>query len=90
MTNENWREGVDRDSERLRRAERVRRTVLAQTVFLGSLSVLFTVPLVAGAYLGRWLDAQESGYAVGWTVNLIVLGVGLGALNVYLFVRKYW
>ncbi len=90
MSNENWRRGVDRDSERLRRAERTRRTVLAQTVFLGSISVLFMVPVIAGAYLGRWLDAHGEGFTVRWTVNLIVLGVGLGALNVFLFVRKYW
>jgi ATP synthase protein I len=90
MTNENWRQGVDRDTERLRRAERARRSVLAQTVYLGSLSVLFLTPVLAGAYLGRWLDGRTTGFTVHWTVNLIVLGVALGALNVYLFVRKYW
>jgi ATP synthase protein I len=90
MSNENWRQGVDRDSERLRRAEQTRRSVLAQTVFLGSISVLFMAPVIAGAYLGRWLDAHGEGFTVHWTVNLIVLGVGLGALNVFLFVRKYW
>ena len=90
MTNEHWREGVDRDSERLRRAERSRRTLLAQTLFLGCLSMLSMVPVVTGAYLGRWLDAQGAGYTVRWTLNLIVLGIGLGVLNVYLFIRKYW
>jgi len=90
MSNEHWRQGVDRDTERLRRAERARRSVLAQTVFLGSLSVLFVTPVLAGAYLGRWLDARALGFTVHWTVNLIMLGVALGALNVYLFVRKYW
>ena len=53
MNDERWRREVSRDSERLKEAERSRRSLLAQTVFLGSLSVLFLAPLLAGAYLGR-------------------------------------
>lgn len=90
MNDEKWRRDVARDSERLKRAERNRRSLLAQTVFLGSLSVLFVVPLVVGAYLGRWLDSQAEGYTVGWTINLIILGLALGVFNVYFFIRKYW
>jgi len=90
MSNEQWRDGVERDSERLRQAERGNRSLLAQTVFLGSLSVLFVVPLLAGAYLGRWLDSLGHGYTVRWTLNCILLGLALGVANVWLFIRKYW
>jgi len=90
MNNEKWRRDVARDSERLKQAERRRRSLLAQTVFLGSLSVLFVVPLLAGAYLGRWLDSLGEGYTVRWTLNLIILGLALGVFNVYFFIRKYW
>ena len=90
MSDEKWRRDVARDSERLKQAERKRRSLLAQTVFLGSLSVLFVTPLLAGAYLGRWLDGLAEGYTVRWTVNLIILGLALGLLNVYFFIRKYW
>jgi ATP synthase protein I len=90
MNNEKWRRDVARDSARLKQAERGRRSLLAQTVFLGSLSVLFVVPLLAGAYLGRWLDSLGEGYTVRWTVNLIILGLALGVFNVYFFIRKYW
>ena len=90
MNDDKWRRDVARDSERLKEAERNRRSLLAQTVFLGSLSVLFVVPLLVGAYLGRWLDSQAEGYTVGWTINLILLGLALGVFNVYFFIRKYW
>jgi ATP synthase protein I len=90
MNDEKWRRDVARDSARLKQAERGRRSLLAQTVFLGSLSVLFVVPLLAGAYLGRWLDGLGEGYTVRWTVNLIILGLALGVFNVYFFIRKYW
>lgn len=90
MNDEKWRRDVLRDSERLKGAERNRRSLLGQTVFLGSLSVLFVVPLLAGAYLGHWLDSQGDGYTVHWTINLIILGLALGVFNVYFFIRKYW
>jgi ATP synthase protein I len=90
MSNEQWRRGVDRDSERLRRAERGSRSLLAQSVFLGSLSVMFVAPLLAGAYLGRWLDSLGEDYTVRWTLNCILLGLVLGVTNVYFFVRKHW
>jgi ATP synthase protein I len=90
MSDENWRQGVDRDQRRLGKAEHERRSLLAHSVFLGTLSLLFLLPLIAGAYHGRWLDSMAAGYSVRWTVNLILLGLALGAFNVYAFVRKYW
>ena len=90
MNDEKWRQDVDRDARRLKTGERGRHSLLAQTVFLGTLSVLFLAPLVAGAYLGRWLDGMHEGYSVRWTVNLIILGLAAGVLNVYLFIRKNW
>lgn len=90
MSDEQWRRGVERDSERMRRAARGSRSLLAQSVFLGSLSVLFVAPLLAGAYLGRWLDSLGADYTVRWTLNCILLGLVLGAINVYVFIRKYW
>ena len=90
MTDEKWHRDVLRDSERLKQAERGRRTMLAQTVFLGSLSMLFITPLLVGAYLGRWLDSLGEGYTVRWTINLILLGLALGVFNVYFFIKKYW
>ncbi len=90
MNDDKWRREVKRDVQRLEDARGSRRSLLAQSVYLGTLSVLFVVPLLAGAYLGRWLDGMQEGYTVRWTVNLIILGLALGVLNVYLFVRKHW
>jgi ATP synthase protein I len=69
--------------------EKDRRTLLAQTVFLGTLSLLFIVPVVAGAYLGRWRDGRSAGYAVRWTMSLLVVGLVVGAVNVYAYVRRH-
>jgi ATP synthase protein I len=82
------RKAVEREAGRLQRAERERSRLIAQTVYLGSLALMFVVPVVAGAYLGRWIDGMFSGYSIRFTISLIVLGVAIGAVNVYLFVRE--
>jgi ATP synthase protein I len=54
----------------------------------GTLGLMFVVPIVAGAYLGRWLDTLVAGYSVRWTVSLIVLGIVVGAYNVIRFLQE--
>jgi ATP synthase protein I len=46
------------------------------------------LPVIAGAYAGSWLDSRLTGYAVHWTLSLIFLGIVVGAINVYLFIRE--
>ncbi|MET0515002.1 MAG: AtpZ/AtpI family protein [Nitrospiraceae bacterium] len=73
---------------RMKQAERDRPTLLGQTVYVGTLGLLLVVPVVIGAYLGQWMDSLDEGYSIRWTISLIVLGVVIGGVNVYLFVRE--
>lgn len=88
IDNEKLKASVQTQVGRIRKAERARRTLLANTVYLGTLGLIFVLPVVAGAYLGNWLDNRIKGYSFSWTVTLIVLGVFVGAMDVYLFVRE--
>ncbi len=81
------RKQIERQARRMRQAEKDRPTLLAQTAYLGTLGLLFVLPVVIGAYLGDWLDSLLPGYSVTWTVSLLMLGVIVGAFNVYLFIR---
>lgn len=81
-------EQVERQARRMKQADRDRPTLLAQTAYLGTLGLLFVLPVVGGAYLGLWLDGLSEGYSMRWTLSLIILGIFLGALNVYLFIRE--
>lgn len=85
---EKLRHRIERQARRMRRAEKEQPTLLAQTVYVGTLGLLFTLPVVAGAYLGRWLDSLSEGYSMRWTLSLIITGVVVGGVNVYLFVRE--
>jgi ATP synthase protein I len=82
------KERIRMQTLRMKQAERDRPTLLGQTVFLGTLGLLFVVPVVIGAYVGQWLDEFMEGYSIHWTMSLIMLGVAIGAVNVYLFVRE--
>ena len=79
---------VEKQRERMEQAEKDRPTLLAQTVHIGVLGLLFVLPVVGGAYLGRWIDGLFEGYSMRWTLSLMFVGVVLGALNVYFFVRE--
>jgi ATP synthase protein I len=85
---ERLEESIQKQVRRMKQAEKERRTLLGQSVYLGTLGVMFVLPVVAGAYLGQWLDSLSEGYEVHWTVSMIVLGVIVGGINVYLFIRE--
>lgn len=84
---ERLRKQVERQARRMKQADRDRPTLLAQTAYIGTLGLLFVLPVVAGAYLGRWLDGLAAGYSIRWTLSMIFLGVIIGAFNVYIFIR---
>lgn len=86
--NHNLMEKVKKDVSRQEKAERERSTLLAQTVYLGTIGIMISLPIVIGAYLGQWLDSRLEGYSVSWTSSLIILGVFIGGLNVYLFLKE--
>jgi len=84
---EELKKRVERQARRMKKAERERPTLVGQTMYVGNVVLLFLLPVIGGAYLGDWLDSQEAGYSIHWTISLILLGIAFGALNVYLFIR---
>ncbi|MGD9895950.1 MAG: AtpZ/AtpI family protein [Candidatus Methylacidiphilaceae bacterium] len=79
---------VSQDVERIKKAEQEKRKVLSSWLFLGSVGLLFIVPVVLGAFVGRWLDEHLAGYAIHWTITGILLGVILGAISVFNHIRQ--
>ncbi len=79
---------VERQAQRMKQAEKDRPTLISQTIYIGTLGLLFILPVIGGAYLGLWLDNLAVDYSSRWTLSLLLAGVFLGAINVYLFVRE--
>jgi ATP synthase protein I len=85
---DHFRRQVEQRVNRRARAGRERRTVLGQSVYLGTLGLLLVLPMVGGAYLGRWLDEMAEGYSLRWTLSFLFLGIVIGGINVYLFTKE--
>lgn len=85
---ERLRQNIEKQAKRIAQAEKDRPTLLAQTVFLGTLALLFVLPVVGGAYLGHWIDSQLAGYSYRWTISLLMTGVFIGGMNVYLYIGR--
>lgn len=85
---ERLQDKIEKQAKRMTQAEKDKPTLLAQTVFLGTLALLFVLPVIGGVYLGRWIDTQLAGYSYRWTISLLVSGVCIGGLNVYFYIRK--
>lgn len=88
MNDEQLRKSVEKQVLRMKRADRERTSLLAQSVYLSTLTLLFVLPIIMGAYLGNWLDDRLEGYSMHWTLGLIFVGMGVGLINVYLFIRE--
>jgi ATP synthase protein I len=51
---------------------------------------LMAIPIVSGAYLGRYLDAKfgQAG-TTSWTITCILIGIFVGFYNVwYIFIKR--
>ncbi|HAU4013844.1 TPA: AtpZ/AtpI family protein [Legionella pneumophila] len=86
-SNKELEQQMKRNVRKINKAKKGKSTLLAQTVYLGTLGFVFVLPIIAGAYLGVWLDEKIKGYSMSWTINLILLGVIIGAINVYLLIK---
>jgi len=45
------------------------------------------LPAVVGTALGVWLDAHLAGQ-ISWTLTMLLVGVALGCLNAWIWVRR--
>jgi ATP synthase protein I len=79
---------VDKQIERMKQAEKDRPNLLSQTIYIGTLGLVMVLPIVAGAYLGHWLDGLVTGYSMRWTLSLLMTGVVIGFFNVYFLIKN--
>ena len=86
--NEQLRKRVEQQVRRMKQAEKDRPTLISQTVYIGTLGLVFILPVVGGVVLGRWLDGMMEGYSTRWTMSMLCLGLIIGVVNVYLFIRE--
>jgi ATP synthase protein I len=79
---------IDKQVQRIKQAERDRPNLLSQTIYLGTLGLVMVLPIVAGAYLGHWLDSRATGSSMNWMLCLLLGGVVIGFFNVYFLLKN--
>lgn len=81
-------DSIKNDIKKIEISQKNKKGLFAQTVFLGSLGLMFVIPVIFGAYLGVWLDNKLKGFSISWTISLIIVGIGVGVINVYYFLKE--
>ncbi|MEI6542234.1 MAG: AtpZ/AtpI family protein [Methylococcales bacterium] len=79
---------VEYQIKRIKKAERERPNLISQTIYIGTLGLVMVLPVVAGVYLGRWIDSLLEGYSMRWTLSLLITGVVIGFFNVYYLIKE--
>ena len=82
-------EQLKRDIEQRQKAQRERSSVVAQTIYLGSIGLMLILPIVGGAYLGHWLDQKSPEFSSSWTISFILIGLGIGVANIFFFMKEH-
>ena len=82
------KEQIDNRVKRIKKADRERPNLFAQTVYIGTLGLVMVLPIIGGAYLGHWLDSMLPGYSMRWTLSLLFAGVVIGFFNVYFLIQN--
>ncbi len=84
---ENLKKKIDNQINRIKKAEQERSNMLSQSVYLSTMVLVMLVPIIAGVYLGHWLDARVEGYSMHWTLSLLLIGIVIGFFNLYFFIK---
>jgi ATP synthase protein I len=76
---------VRRQAERAERGKRL--TFWGGLSLIGGVGWMITLPAVAGAVLGRYLDGHF-GTGIFWTLPLMMVGLGLGCSSAWRWTRR--
>ena len=84
-----FRQSVQRDNEMHQRGEKQKAGLYGLLMYGGTVGLLLVLPMVGGAYLGRWLDSLQETYQTRWTVSLIIVGVVAGVWNAIRYIQEH-
>jgi ATP synthase protein I len=86
---ERFRDQVGRKAERRLKARDAReRNIWFWLGMFGMVGWAVAVPSVLGIALGLWLDRQWPTGQVSWTLTFLMIGVALGCLNAWYWVKR--
>ena len=84
---EGFSKEIERSAKDLHKGRKERGTFWHYASVIGVGGWLFVIPVVAGAYLGKYLDRSMGGH-ISWTLTFIMLGISAGIYNVWFFLMR--
>ena len=84
---EDFSRKIEKAAEELKKARREKSGFLFYASRIGIGGWLLALPIVAGAYLGNYLD-REFAMGVSWSLTFIILGTAAGVFNVWYFLYR--
>jgi ATP synthase protein I len=81
---------IDKSAKGLMKARKEKGTFWRYVYVLGIGGWLLALPIVGGAFLGKYLDKKFVGSgSISWTITFIIIGVIAGIYNVwYTFIKR--
>jgi ATP synthase protein I len=84
-----FRDSVGRKAARKQRArEDEDRSIFFWLGMFGMVGWAVAIPTLAGVALGLWLDSAWPAAEASWTLTFLLLGVALGVLNAWYWVKR--
>jgi ATP synthase protein I len=90
MNDKKFSDDIEKSAKELMKARKEKGTFWHYAYILGVGGWLLVIPIVAGAYLGKYLDRKISGSgSISWTLTFIIIGIAVGIYNIWYFlIRK--
>lgn len=87
IENKNFSEDINKSAKELLKARKEKTSFWRYAYIIGVGGWLFVIPIVSGAYLGRYIDRKIQG-GISWTITLIIIGIAIGIYNIWHFYIK--
>ncbi len=87
LKDEDFTGKIEKVASEIKRARKEKSGFLHYASLIGMGGWLLVLPIVAGAYLGNYLD-KKTDMGVSWSVTFIILGVAAGIFNIWYFLYK--
>lgn len=90
MEDKKFSEDIGKSAKELTEARKDKGGFLHYAYVLGVGGWLLALPIVGGAYLGKYLDRKMGGsVGISWTITFIIIGIAAGFYNLwYTFMKR--
>ena len=90
MEDKKFSKDIGKSAKELMEARKEKGTFWRYAYVLGVGGWLLALPIVGGAYLGKYLDKKMGGSGgISWTITFIIIGISVGFYNLwYTFMKR--